>query len=280
MNGILRKGGQEVAEAGAETVINTIKKSDSGFLDSISLFFQNLFPNPVPAISHSVLRASARKISERINDTKEKYPSESKEISSWETPEGEYTKNENLAYQLSCVVVIKTPKQDIGSGFYINEDTIITNYHVIQDHNNVKIEGYLNDKTISAKVIARDKINDLAALRTYKEKHKHCTPEKKFNPPILSEVIAVGHPDGIKFRVTKGEISAYRDKKLEVVDPNNLSKIQLIDMSADIYFGSSGGPLFYKGKVLGVNTGGIEKSNINFAIHFRILNDFISKNNL
>ena len=52
------------------------------------------------------------------------------------------------------------------------------------------------------------------------------------------------------------------------------------DSFFNIYFGSSGGPLFYKGKVLGVNTGGIEESNINFAIHFRVLNDFISKNNL
>ena len=278
--GVINKGAREAAQTGSEQIIKNLKKSDDSIFDIIGDFFRGFGFSGAHAIKNQAIKKIAREISERINETKENYPGESKEITSWEAPEGFDTDEEKIAYHLSCVVVIQTLDKSIGSGFYINENTIITNYHVIQESNHVKVAGYLNDNTIGAKVVARDKENDLAALETYEESHKHCTPEKSFNPPILSEVIAVGHPDGIQFRVTKGEISAYRNKDLKVVDPNNLSKIELIDMSADIYFGSSGGPLFYKGKVLGVNTSGTEESNINFAIHFRVLNDFISKNNL
>ena len=60
----------------------------------------------------------------------------------------------------------------------------------------------------------------------------------------------------------------------------NSKEIVAIHMNTEIYPGSSGGPLFYKGVVIGVNTFKVENTNLNFAIHFNHVNNFISQNNL
>ena len=56
--------------------------------------------------------------------------------------------------------------------------------------------------------------------------------------------------------------------------------VLFIQTDAAINPGNSGGPLFYKNKVVGVNTQGLHKDvseGMNFAVHFSEVNQFLSK---
>ena len=257
-------------------VAKEVVQESPSFLEAIGLFFAKIFTRPpLPQIA---FRNLSEKVVKSIEEFKKDYPREFKEIESWEAP-SELESIEKLAYQLSCVVEIESQLGE-GSGFYINEDTIISNHHVVEGKKQVNIKGFLKDNFINGNVIAYDKNLDLSAIKTSKGDHRPCIIEQSNSPSILSEVIAIGHPEGIKYRVTKGEISSYVDINKEYVNDPNSIQVTYIDMSADIYFGSSGGPLFYKGNVIGVVVGGIKDANINFAIHFRKVNEFINKNQL
>ncbi len=269
----LRNIGKKILKEGMENVDSIWKKIGSGgdnIVDTPSpSWFEGIRIPPTPFYRLGV---------EGIKKLKEKFPKEYEEIKSWKAPTN-LNDDEKVAYQLSCVVVIES-QLGRGSGFYINEDTIISNHHVVEGKKQVNIKGFLKDNFINGNVIAYDKNLDLSAIKTSKGDHRPCIIEQSNSPPILSEVIAIGHPEGIEYRVTKGEISSYVDiNKNYINDPNSI-QVALIDMSADIYFGSSGGPLFYKGNVIGVVVGGIKDANINFAIHFRKVNEFINKKRL
>ena len=271
MSGMFGTAAKKGVEKGAE------KAGTSAFrfiANEIRYFFSEMF-HSIPRITFYQL---SKLTANKIKEIKQNNPIEYEEIKNWNAP-SKLNDDEKVAYQLSCVVVIESQLGG-GSGFYINEDTIISNHHVVEGKKQVNIKGFLKDNFINGNVIAYDKNLDLSAIKTSKGDHRPCNIEQSNSPPILSEVIAIGHPEGIEYRVTKGEISAYRDiNKKFINDPNSI-QVTLIDMSADIYFGSSGGPLFYKGNVIGVVVGGIKDANINFAIHFRKVNEFINKNRL
>ena len=92
-------------------------------------------------------------------------------------------------------------------------------------------------------------------------------------------VEALGHPKGRKFSLTKGWISAVR-KESSVYSATGQSDVLFIQTDAAINSGNSGGPLFYKDKVVGVNTQGLHKDStegMNFAVHFSEVNQFLSK---
>ena len=94
---------------------------------------------------------------------------------------------------------------------------------------------------------------------------------------MLSEVIAVGHPEGLEFSVTQGLINAYRDINANPINDITSKNIHNIQMDAAIYPGSSGGPLFHKGFVIGMNTKGFKGTSLNFAVHANTICNFLSK---
>ena len=60
----------------------------------------------------------------------------------------------------------------------------------------------------------------------------------------------------------------------------NQKNVLFIQTDAAINHGNSGGPLFYKDKVVGVNTQGLNKENsegMNFAVHFSEVQKFLRK---
>ena len=79
------------------------------------------------------------------------------------------------------------------------------------------------------------------------------------------------------------QIARTQSRKLERLAENQKDFIQnkdsleiySIHMDAPIYPGSSGGPLFYKGKVVGVNYAGHTDTTLNFSIHFNVAKRFI-----
>ena len=60
----------------------------------------------------------------------------------------------------------------------------------------------------------------------------------------------------------------------------NNRNLHWIEMNAYIAPGSSGGPLYHQGYVIGVNTRGIQKTKENYAMHFIKLKNFLNYNEI
>jgi S1-C subfamily serine protease len=147
-----------------------------------------------------------------------------------------------------------------GSGFLIgNAGLIATNYHVIRGAH--KVQVVLADKTKLpvAGLAASEKNVDLAILKVAGQ-----IPAQPLElagaelPRVGTKVYAIGNPLGFSNTLSDGLVSGHRE----------LRGFQLIQTSAPISPGSSGGPLLDPtGKVVGVTTlqfnGG---QNLNFAV--------------
>ena len=175
--------------------------------------------------------------------------------------------------RFESVVVVRTGS-GLGSGFFISKDEILTNYHVIEGAMSISIIDK-NKKRSSAVVIKQDLKRDLALLKT-NMKGKPVT----FYTGSLKQgemVEALGHPKGKRWSLTKGWISAIR-KESSTYNSSGSENVLFIQTDAAINHGNSGGPLFFKDKVVGVNTQGLSKEiseGMNFAVHFSEVKKFL-----
>lgn len=166
------------------------------------------------------------------------------------------------------VIQIATP-YSTGTGFYIGDhDIIITNEHVVRDNKSVIIDGDLIDMQI-VDVLYIDSKFDLAfieAPRDLEVLHNGIAQGGELNEG--NNVIAIGHPYGLKYTVTKGIISNLVHEQ---------SGVKYIQHDAALNPGNSGGPLIdLTGKIIGINTFIIrDGNNIGFSLPVRYLKDTI-----
>jgi hypothetical protein len=167
----------------------------------------------------------------------------------------------------------------IGSGFIVSKDGhIATNLHVFTDltrgvFTDVRI-GLLDGRTLPVKrVIAIDAGRDLAVLGIDARNLPVLELGDSDRAAAGDPVVAIGHPVGQFYTVSDGLISSWR---LLEAGPGRATKI--LQISAPISVGSSGGPLFDAyGKVIGVNTAiAREGQNLNFAIPSNYLRPLLS----
>ena len=171
--------------------------------------------------------------------------------------------------ELDLLQPYKTPAQYgcRGSGFFINElGDIITNAHVVEQAMAVWIQiPSLGKRLIDVDIIGICPDRDLALLRVSSVGLALVRNELGLVPYLAlgdsdkvsraDEVLAIGYPLGQEsLKSTTGIISG-REKNL-------------IQMSAPINPGSSGGPLLNNnGEVIGINTSGItDAQNIGYSI--------------
>ena len=168
---------------------------------------------------------------------------------------------------------------DSGSGtcFIIdmnNKKYIATNEHVALDNDRkYKITFKGNIKHHNAKLIANDKLSDLAILEMLTTQGQQLIDN---NPAITwgdsdtlrsgDDVYAIGHPMGMIWSVTKGIVS-FNGRRLQ----NTWQSVIQSDVSINV--GNSGGPLFNSnGEVVGVNSfifspiGSAGSIGINFSV--------------
>ncbi|MGR3174155.1 MAG: S1C family serine protease [Candidatus Scalindua sp.] len=156
-----------------------------------------------------------------------------------------------------------------GSGFIVRRDgAVVTNYHVISKARDIKVKA--GDKVFDVEgLIFTDKENDLVILKV---KAKDMPVVKlgiveKAN--IGEHVYVISSPVGLENTISDGLLSGIR--KID-------EKTEILQITAPISPGSSGGPVFnINGEVIGVVTFLIQSAqNLNFAMPVKLIKDKIS----
>lgn len=140
----------------------------------------------------------------------------------------------------------------MGTGVVIDSrGYVITNYHVVEDVDNIRVT--LHDGTVtSAELVASRPRSDLALVKVNLESELPTVPRGTSSDLMVGEsVIAIGNAYGYVHTCTQGIISAlHRD--VPVNDTQDYE--DLIQISAGINPGNSGGPLLnIDGEIIGVN---------------------------
>lgn len=151
-----------------------------------------------------------------------------------------------------------TDMNGFGSGFFVNNNTFITNRHVSVNVSLQNTEIRLKNGSIikPLKLILEDKNSDLAAYRTETvREYLHLANETSTNNG--DKIYAIGNPASsvniYKFSITEGIINNITHEEISVEEfPISA---QIILHSATLNKGNSGGPLINnKGEVVGINS--------------------------
>jgi serine protease Do len=158
-------------------------------------------------------------------------------------------------------------RQSLGSGFVLDTaGHVLTNNHVIENADEVKVKLYGSNKEYAAEVKGTDPKTDLALLFV-KDLPENLPTAALGDSDELRPgdwVMAIGNPFGFEHTVTVGVVSA----KGRYLEGNYDNYIQT---DASINPGNSGGPLLnVDGEVVGINTAIFTRSGGNMGIGFAI----------
>jgi S1-C subfamily serine protease len=157
-----------------------------------------------------------------------------------------------------------------GSGFVIDKQGhIVTNFHVVQGANSVRVTLY-DGSAHPARVVGADASNDVAVLHVG-------APADKLYPVTFGDssrvlvgqkIMALGNPFGLERTLTSGIISSL-DRSLKAKNGRMIKGI--IQTDAAINPGNSGGPLLNsRGQVIGMNTAIISQVGQSAGISFAV----------
>ncbi|MBI3408855.1 MAG: trypsin-like peptidase domain-containing protein [Planctomycetes bacterium] len=172
----------------------------------------------------------------------------------------------------AAIVAIRVPrphgaKDRIGAGVIIDErGYILTNHHVVGAARQVRIR-LADDADLKGQVVWTAPEHDLAVIRIHTDKDLQALALAAVDDLMVGEtVIAVGHPFGYANTVSTGIISAL-GREIEM--PSGVTLTGLIQTSAGINIGNSGGPLLnINGECIGINVALRDGAQgIAFAIH-------------
>lgn len=145
------------------------------------------------------------------------------------------------------------PKEWTGTGFALNNNYIVTNYHVVDGAKTISIQGINGDfnHKYQAEVVATDNHNDLAIIKVKGINIPSASipyAVKTATSEVGEEVFVLGYPltstMGEEIKLTTGVISSKTGFQGDV---------SIYQISAPIQPGNSGGPLFdSKGNVVGI----------------------------
>jgi Do/DeqQ family serine protease len=173
------------------------------------------------------------------------------------------------------VVPREQREMSLGSGVFVDErGTILTNYHVVEQAQEVKV-ALSDGREIKARILGADQRTDLAVLRVEKDSLPHAAMGDSEKMEVGDVVLAVGNPFGLGETVTMGIISAIGRGSLGLADYEDF-----IQTDAAINPGNSGGALVNtRGEVIGINTAIYSRSGgyqgIGFAIPSNMARDVL-----
>jgi hypothetical protein len=171
---------------------------------------------------------------------------------------------------VDATVTVET-ENSIGSGFFIDSNVVVTNFHVIKGAKQAFIKT--NNSSVKYEVLGHvgiDEINDLVLLQiAYNSSSKLSIRETESE--IGMKVFTIGSPVGLNKTISEGILSAKR----------SINSISYLQITAPISHGSSGSPLLDDNcKLIGVAVSGIETAeNIGFCIPVMLLKQLKSFKN-
>jgi len=171
-------------------------------------------------------------------------------------------------------------KVDAGTGFFIDPNGyILTNKHVVANQDATYTVQLSNGKKKAAQVVYRDLTNDLAVVKIAGSNYPVLNLADSSKLKVGQAVIGLGNAYGKNPNtVSSGTISGLHKKVLAINSSSEMGDQELknvIQSTAQLYPGDSGGPLFDSdGNVVGVNVAiAAEKDNVSFSIP---INDALS----
>jgi S1-C subfamily serine protease len=159
-----------------------------------------------------------------------------------------------------------------GSGFLVDDDgTIITNAHVVEGSDEVKVQLGEDGEPLDAELVGADSSTDVAVLRVDAGKVEATPLEfgRSENATVGDAVVAIGNPFGLARTVTTGIVSGLHR---EITAPDGFTISEAIQTDAAINPGNSGGPLLDSaGRVIGITSqiataGGGGNVGVGFAV--------------
>ena len=175
----------------------------------------------------------------------------------------------------------------LGSGVIVDAKNgyILTNNHVVEDMDNIKVKLF-NKREYAAEIVGADPNSDLAILKIEADNLRQIKLGNSDKIRVGEWVMAVGSPfsENLSHTVTTGIVSALG--RSNIIRGQNYE--DFIQTDAAINPGNSGGALLnMQGELVGINTaiatGGYERGNrgVGFAIPSnmaeRIMSDLIDK---
>ncbi len=158
-------------------------------------------------------------------------------------------------------------EQALGSGVIISEDGyILTNNHVVENADEIKV-ALANDKAVyDAKVIGTDPQTDIAVIKIEGKKLPAMVIGDSDTLEVGDSALAIGNPFGVGQTVTMGIVSAKGRAGMGIVDYEDF-----IQTDAPINPGNSGGALVdVEGRLVGINTAIFSRSGGNNGVGFAV----------
>ena len=158
-------------------------------------------------------------------------------------------------------------QEGLGSGVIVTEDGfILTNHHVIQGADTIRVKMQDGNKVFDAEVIGSDEGTDIAVLKIEANELPALAFADSDRLEVGDLVFAVGNPFGLGHTVTMGIVSALGRDDMRIVDYENF-----IQTDASINPGNSGGALVNGlGELVGINTAILSRTGGNLGIGFAV----------
>lgn len=178
---------------------------------------------------------------------------------------------EMIARDIKGVVIVineqNTGNTGLGTGFFIDENTIITNQHVVENTKTVKIKTGNNEKLYEGFVLGSDEIADVAVVRLKdwndfrsNVRYSILKVDESRSLRVGEKVFSIGHPWGLEYTVSEGIVSSLARRL------NALPKY-MIQVDNHIFEGNSGGPLLNaKGEVVAINSMMVARTGGSFGL--------------
>ncbi len=157
-----------------------------------------------------------------------------------------------------------------GSGFALNEHTLVTNRHVVENAKHIEVSTY-DGRVVQATAASTTTVADIAIVTT-KEPLGTSYAERADEDPIEGDVITVvGYPNGGRLTTTSGVVLG------ETTDPLGGAVGPVLASTAQIEPGSSGSAVFNaSGQVVGV-VYAMNQSEQSFIVPISTLNNLLKE---
>ena len=177
----------------------------------------------------------------------------------------------SVSLKKNAMFLFRVPSQGEGSGGVLDkEGHIVTNFHVVQDAQDIRVTLF-DGNTYKARPVGADPVTDVAVIKVD-------APEDVLFPlqfadssklKVGQRVFAIGNPFGLERTMTTGIVSSL-NRSLPSRQSKRMIK-SIIQIDAAINPGNSGGPLLdAHSRMIGMNTAIASKSGESAGVGFAI----------